>query len=174
MELQKFKIKVLPLRPKLLRHAEKLTGSGEDAEDIVQEVLLRLWKRRAELERCENIEAFSTTLVRHLSIDQWRKRRPESRESGEESGIEYTTPERLLEIKDSVRLIQEIIATLPALQQSVVRMKDVEGYETEEIAEIIGCQPEAVRSNLSRARRKVRDIYLQIVQEKNRRNKNED
>lgn len=174
MELQEFKIKVLPLRSKLLHYAERQTGNEEDAEDIVQEVLLRLWKRRAELEHCENIEAFSTTLVRHLYIDQWRKRRQEKRDAGEESGIEYATPERLLEIKDSVRLIQEIIATLPTLQQSVIRMKDVEGYETEEIAEIIGCQTEAVRSNLSRARRKLRDIYLQVIQEKNRKNKNED
>ena len=172
MELQKFKIKVLPLRSKMLCYAGKLTGGEEDAEDIVQEVLLRLWKRREELEHCENIEAFSMTLVHHLYIDQWRKRRKEEREIKEESSVENTTPEKLLEIKDSVRLNQEIIATLPTLQQAVIRMKDVEGYETEEIAEITGCQVEAVRSNLSRARRKVRDIYLQVIQDKSRRDKN--
>ena len=48
-------------------------------------------------------------------------------------------------------------------------MKDVE-YETEEIAEITGCSSEAIRSNLSRARKKVRDIYLQTIQQRKRRN----
>lgn len=52
-----------------------------------------------------------------------------------------------------------------------MRMKDIEGYETDEIAEITGCGPEAIRSNLSRARKKVRDVYLRTIQErKERRN----
>ena len=50
-------------------------------------------------------------------------------------------------------------------------MKDIEGYETDEIAEITGCGPEAIRSNLSRARKKVRNIYLQTIQGKRERRK---
>lgn len=81
------------------------------------------------------------------------------------------TPERLLEIKDEIRLMHEIIDSLPNLQRTIMRMKDIEGYETDEIAEITGCGPEAIRSNLSRARKKVRDVYLRTIQErKERRN----
>ena len=79
------------------------------------------------------------------------------------------TPERLLEIKDEIRLMHEIINSLPALQRTIMRMKDIEEYETEEIADITGCNPEAIRSNLSRARKKVREIYMQTIQEKIRR-----
>ncbi|KAA6308740.1 hypothetical protein EZS27_002262, partial [termite gut metagenome] len=50
------------------------------------------------------------------------------------------------------------------------RMKDIEGYENKEIMEITGCSSESVRSNLSRARKKVRDVYLQAIQERKRRN----
>ena len=80
------------------------------------------------------------------------------------------TPERLLEEKDEFSLMRHIISTLPPLQQTILRMKDVEEYETEEIAEITGCSSEAIRSNLSRARKKVRDIYLQTIQQRKRRN----
>ena len=81
------------------------------------------------------------------------------------------TPERLLEIKDEIHLMHEIIDSLPNLQRTIMRMKDIEGYETDEIAEITGCGPEAIRSNLSRARKKVRDVYLRTIQErKERRN----
>lgn len=76
-----------------------------------------------------------------------------------------------MEIKDEIRLMHEIIDSLPNLQRTIMRMKDIEGYETDEIAEITGCGPEAIRSNLSRARKKVRDVYLRTIQErKERRN----
>ena len=54
MELKQFKISVLPLRNKLLNYARKLTESPDDAEDAVQEVLLKLWNKRLELEQYRN------------------------------------------------------------------------------------------------------------------------
>jgi RNA polymerase sigma-70 factor (ECF subfamily) len=74
-----------------------------------------------------------------------------------------------METHDEMRLMHEIIASLPTLQRTIMQMKVLEEYETEEIAEITGCSAEAIRSNLSRARKKVRDIYLQAIQEKKRR-----
>ncbi|MDE8698171.1 sigma-70 family RNA polymerase sigma factor, partial [Bacteroides cellulosilyticus] len=59
-----------------------------------------------------------------------------------------------------IRLMHEIINSLPTLQRTIMRMKDIEEYETEEIADITGCNPEAIRSNLSRARKKVRAVLL--------------
>ena len=170
MELKQFKISVLPLRNKLLNYARKLTESPDDAEDAVQEVLLKLWNKRLELEQYRSIEAFAMTHT--LCMDMWRTRHTTS------APLEYVqdatpggTPERLLEIKDEIRLMHEIINSLPTLQRTIMRMKDIEGYETDEIAEITGCGPEAIRSNLSRARKKVRDVYLRTIQErKERRN----
>ena len=171
MELKQFKITVLPLRDKLLNYARKLTDEPEDAEDAVQEVLLKLWNKRLELEQYRSIEAFAMTLTHNLCMDMWRSKRNsdqplESIQVTASSG----TPERLLEIKDEIRLMHEIIDSLPNLQRTIMRMKDIEEYETDEIAEITGCEAEAIRSNLSRARKKVRDIYLQTIQEKKRRN----
>ena len=56
--------------------------------------------------------------------------------------------------------IRQLISQLPAVQQTIIRMKDVEGYEIGEIAEITGSQVEAIRSNLSRARKKIREQFL--------------
>ena len=146
MELKEFKITVLPLRAKLLNYARKLTDEPEDAEDAVQEVLLKLWNKRLELEQYRSIEAFAMTLTHNICIDMWRCKRNDTLSLDIVQAASPTgTPERLLEIK--------------------------EGYETDEIAEITGCGPEAIRSNLSRARKKVRDVYLRTIQErKERRN----
>lgn len=172
MELKEFKITVLPLRAKLLNYTRKLTDEPEDAEDAVQEVLLKLWNKRLELEQYRSIEAFAMTLTHNICIDMWRCKRNDTLSLDIVQAASPTgTPERLLEIKDEIHLMHEIIDSLPNLQRTIMRMKDIEGYETDEIAEITGCGPEAIRSNLSRARKKVRDVYLRTIQErKERRN----
>ena len=148
MELKQFKIDVLPLRDKLLSYARKLTEDPSDAEDAVQEVMLKLWN----------------------CMDIWRASRPDTLTLDcVQAQSQSATPERLLEEKDEFRLMREIIDLLPTQQRMILQMKDIQEYETEEIAEITGCSTEAIRSNLSRARKKVREIYLQTVQEKIRR-----
>lgn len=171
MELKQFKIAVLPLRSKLLNYARRLTDDPDDAEDAVQETMLRLWNRRTELEQYRSIEAFAMTLVHNLCMDLWRTRRNEyvSLDNVPNSTSE-ATPEQLLEIKDEIKLMRTIIQSLPPLQRTIMQMKDIEEYETDEIAEITGCSAEAIRSNLSRARKKVRDTYLQTIQARKRRN----
>lgn len=171
MELKQFKIAVLPLRDKLLNYARKLTDDHSDAEDAVQEVMLKLWNLRLKLDEYQSIEALAMTMTHHTCMDIWRGKHPDSLSlDSVQAASPVATPERLLEEKDEFRLMREIIGTLPPLQQTILRMKDVEEYENEEIAEITGCGAEAIRSNLSRARKKVRDIYLQTIQQRKRRN----
>ena len=142
MELETFKITVLPLRDKLINFSLRLMQEKADAEDIVQEAFLKLWYIREKL-------------------DKLRARRPEgpdietlSLDSG------YRSPAEQLEQQDAATRIRQLISQLPAVQQTIIRMKDVEGYEIGEIAEITGSQVEAIRSNLSRARKKIREQFL--------------
>ena len=150
MELNAFKTSVCTLREKLLAQARRLTGSEEDAEDIVQEVLLRLWSKRTELDRCASIEAFATTATRNACIDWMRTRHTVGTDLSEGTlQADDRTPESLLEAKDEMQLVE---------------------YETEEIAQVTGCNAEAIRSNLSRARKRMRDIYLKIIEERRKNN----
>ncbi len=171
MELNEFKIHVFPLRAKLLSYARSLTETSEDAEDAVQEVMLRLWSKRNGLEQYRSIEALAMTLTHNLCIDMWRCRHQEHipLESVQTTTGE-SSPERLLEAKDEMQLMNRIIDSLPPLQRTILRMKEVEELETEEIADITGCSAEAIRSNLSRARKRIRETYLRTIQEKGRRN----
>lgn len=170
--LKQFKITVVPLRDKLLNYARRMTDDPSDAEDAVQEVMLKLWNLRQKLDEYRSIEAVAMTMTHHLCMDMWRAKRPDTLSLDRvQAPTPSATPERLLEEKDEFRLMREIIDSLPTLQRTIIRMKDIEEYETEEITEITGCNAEAIRSNLSRARKKVRDVYLQTIQERKRRNK---
>lgn len=163
MELNQFKKTVVPLRGKLLNYARKLTDDSSDAEDVVQEVMLKLWNIRQKLEEYNSIEALAVRITHNLCMDMWRSKRTDQVSLDQVPVVSQTVnPERVLEGNDEIRLMREIISSLPTLQQTIIRMKDIEEYETEEIAQITGCSSESIRSNLSRARKKVRDIYLKI------------
>lgn len=171
MELKQFKTDVLPLREKLLNYARKLTDDPADAEDAVQEIMLKLWNMRLKLDEYRSIEALAVTMTHHHCMDYWRSKRPDALSLDQvQTSSPTASPEQLLEEKDEFDLMRRIIDSLPPLQRTIIQMKDVQEYETDEIAEITGCNPEAIRSNLSRARKKARDLYLQIIQERKRRN----
>ena len=163
MELETFKSTVLPLRDKLLKYSVKLTDDGADAEDIVQEAFLKLWYIRDRLDGYQGVEALSVQVVKNLCLDKLRSKRMDRMPENSESILADTvTPDQLLEQHDAVAIIGRLIQQLPTLQQCIIRMKDVEGYELSEIAQITGTQIESVRVNLSRARKKVREQFLML------------
>ncbi len=162
MNLQQFKSEIMPLREKLLSYSLSMLGHMDDAEDTVQETLLRLWNIREQLDSHTNPGGLSMQITKNICIDKLRSRKitvvPEDNHFRDENEKTFTQAE----IKDAVALVRKIIDSLPELQQKIILMRDVEGYELEEIADITGTQVSAVRMNLSRARKKVRDKYLII------------
>ena len=162
MEKERFVREVLPLRGKLSAYARRFLQDPDEAEDIVQEVYLKLWSIRDNLEQYYSIEAFSMRITKNLSLNRLKIRQRNSSISDFEVAGDSPDPQRLLEYQDGSRQISEIIHTLPDTQQAVLRMKHLDGLETSEIAEITGSNIEAVRVNLSRARKKVKELFLKI------------
>jgi RNA polymerase sigma-70 factor (ECF subfamily) len=163
MELETFKIKVVPLREKLMRISMKLVEERAEAEDVVQETFLRLWEIRHRLDDYNSVEALAVMVARNLTLDRLRTRRTlhdachlQHRDSGDRN------PAERLEEQDAVQCIRRLVENLPALQQAIIRMKDIEGYEVEEIAAITGSRTETVRVNLSRARKKIREQFITL------------
>jgi RNA polymerase sigma-70 factor (ECF subfamily) len=161
MNPERFKAEILPLRDKLFHIAWNMLEEKQDAEDAVQEAFLKLWHIRDSLDRYDSVAAFATTVTKNLCIDRLRIRnREESLEDDVYHQAGTDDPYMQLERKSTEWILRHIIGKLPPLQQAIIRMKDMEEYEVEEIAGIIGTQPEAVRMNLSRARKKVREEYI--------------
>ena len=157
MELETFKITVLPLREKLINISWRMIEDRSDAEDIVQETFLKLWQIREKLDGYNSVEALAVQVAKNLALDKLKQHRPEGTDIALLSLDSGTrNPAEELEQHDTVARIR----WLPSLQQTIIRMKDVEGYELAEIAEITGTQVEAVRVNLSRARKKIREQLM--------------
>ena len=168
MEQHKFEIEAKRMRPSILRLAMHYTEDEDEAEDVVQEVLLKLWFLRERLESYRSIDALAMVITRHLCLNRKRERHLEKvpLEEGR-TIIGEDSPEWMIIQEEKMDEILKLIAGLPDLQQAVLRMKHVEGFEVEEIARLTGSNPIAVRTNLSRARKKVREEFLKRNKEWN-------
>lgn len=163
MEQEQFKKEVLPSRGKLLSYARRLLDDSDDAEDVVQEVLLKLWYMRDELDHYHNIMALSVQITKHLCLNRIKAYERKQEELSDTIFVsDLPTPYMLLEQKDDMKQVMRIIERLPGLQQTILRMKHVDGLEVEDIAQLIGSTPEAIRMNLSRARKRVKELFLKM------------
>ncbi len=161
MDLQRFKIQVFPLKNKLFRLAKRLLEDHEDAQDIVQEVFIKLWGRREKLDEYRSVEALSVVMTRNLCLDKLKvKKYPVENLDNLKADLQETETETSTDLSEVVRKIHMIIRTLPEQQRTIMQLRDIEGYDFDEIAEIMKMNENAIRVNLSRARKRVREILL--------------
>ncbi|MEI6454661.1 MAG: sigma-70 family RNA polymerase sigma factor [bacterium] len=159
MNLQDFQKTVYPLKDKLFRFSKRLLERTEEAEDIVQEVFIRLWNRREKLDEYRSVEALAMITAKNLCLDKLRTRRfaLESLDD-KKSYIDRIPGETRADHSDLIHGIHQAIRQLPELQQMVIHLRDIEEYEFDQIAEMLEMNENAVRVNLSRARKRVREI----------------
>lgn len=118
---------------------------------------------REELERYDSVEALAVQITKHLCLNRLRSFQYRQEKLSDSAIITADdNPYTALEQKDSVSHVMGIMDRLPGLQQTILRMKHVDGFEVKEIAELTGSTPEAVRVNLSRARKRVKELFLKM------------
>ena len=159
MDTLQFKNRIIILSDKLFRLAKSILQNEDEAWDAVQDLNLKLWEKRIQLNEIENIPAFAMRSMRNLCLDVLRQRRNNDHI---DTDIEYQelNPYQQTERNDMVTKIQLLIDRLPELQRTIMRMRDVEGMEISEISYITQITENAVSVNLSRARQKVREQLI--------------
>jgi len=147
----------------LFRFALRLTLHKQDAEDIVQDTLIRIWNNRQRISIDKNFISYFLKSMQNVFIDN--KRSKTSKLKFVDISEEITQlPEKeksevaTLEDKEIASLISSIIDTLPERLRIVIQLRDIECYSTQETADILGMEIGAVKMNLSRARKTVRHI----------------
>ncbi len=166
MERNRFKEEVLPLKNKLYRFAYSLLGDREEGQDAVQDVFIKLWNIRDKLNELNSIEAFAMKVTKNHCLDIIKSRRTVSFEETKSLLFlqnEDDSIEKSAELKDTANHIKQMMSFLPVQQKMIMQLRDIEGYEFDEIERALGISINTIRVNLSRARKKIRELYIKSL-----------
>lgn len=151
-----------PFRDKIFRLAKRLLVSTEEAQDAAQEILLKLWDKKNGLATYRSVEALAMTMTKNYCLDQLKSKRASnlslvhSNYNDREAGLQQR-----LEDQDSLRWVEKCMNELPETQKLILQLREIEGYEFEEIGQILEMNETAVRVALSRARKTIREKMIQ-------------
>ena len=141
--------------------AFRLMGNREEAEDIVQEVYLKLWGMRSDLPEYKSIEALSIRITRNLCLDQLRRRKTTLEVMKEQQATPRDfsrPPDQLFESNEKAEIIHSLVDALPEPQKSLVYLRHLEEKDYEEISEMMNMNVNAIRVSISRARKQMREM----------------
>ncbi len=152
------------MKDKLFRLALRITFDRAEAEDIVQDTLIRVWDKRDEWSQMDSVEAYCLTITRNLAIDRSQKKEAQNVELTLETQEmpDASVPDRQMERDEQLSIVHRLINELPEKQRSIVQLRDIEGKSYKEIAEVLGLTEEQVKVNLFRARQRIKTKYNEI------------
>jgi len=148
----------MSLRNRFRTRARLILGSCEDADDALQEAFYKLWARNYDIRTSAEAEALLSTAVRNSSLDAVRRRRDKVPLDAADRLQAEDRRERAEQLAAVQRLIE---MELTDIQRYILKRVEYGGLTQEQIAQELGMQPAAVRMQLSRARKTIRELYKQ-------------
>lgn len=156
-----FEDRLRPHLSRLHRLAWRLAGSEAEADDLLQEALMRAWARRVEFHDLDTPRPWLARVLYHSWIDRQRRRGAPTSGVSVEARPTVAVPspvgddDRLLAVNPPT--LERALRELSDAQRAALLMHDGEGYNVQDIAEILGGSAETVKSHLHRAREALRD-----------------
>lgn len=157
MENISFRTTVLPLSDKLYRLALRITMNKAEAEDVVQDTLLKVWERRDEWEQINNLEAFAIATCRNRALDIVKRAGRKTESLDEMAHFSNQTPHEQLVENEEISLVRRLMDDLPEVQRTIMLLRDIEGKTYQEIAQMLDISETQVKVYLHRARTKIKE-----------------
>ncbi len=158
-----FRTDVLPLKNELYRLALRITLNPAEAEDIVQDTMIKIWNRREQWDDIESIEAFSLTICRNLALDRTKLAENQNAQLDEghdpPDSSNTSNPEEQAMQRDRINLVRRLIDQLPEKQRSCMQLRDIEGKSYKEIADVMNITEQQVKINIFRARQAIKQKF---------------
>lgn len=165
MTQQIFQSTVFVLKDEMYRFAKRFVASSDEAQDIVQDLMLKFWQTKENLAQYANLKSFAMKCVKNECLNRLKHHEVKMGfASLEIHNSEMYKPE----VNNMKEQIIGFINQLPEKQKAVIHLKDVEEYEVSEISEILEMEENAVRVNLMRARQKVKEQITNLMNYENR------
>ena len=165
MDAQEFKQRFMPHYRLLYRVAYHLTVNAQDAEDLLQDIYLKLWQKRDSLTDEAMKESYLVAMMRNLFLDQRRiKRLDTSAELNEESSPpDERSLDRQIDSKDELQQMEGLISELPERDAKIIQMHLVENRSYEEIEQDTGLSQGNIRIIVMRTKQKLKQRFKNIT-----------
>lgn len=160
-----FEADILPLRDTLVRVAMSVVHDADDAEDVVQDTMLRMWARRDEWSAIRDMASYCTTMCHRLAQDRMKmagRRLTEPLDAeGHERVSDTPSPQQMLAAAELQHTIEVAIACLPVVQRQILALRENDEMTYDEIADTLGISMSQVKVYLMRARQRLRKAIAQ-------------
>lgn len=165
MDAREFKQRFLPHYRLLYRVAYQLTGNAQDAEDLLQDLYLKLWQKRDDLPDEAMNAAYLVTMIRNLFIDQRRlKHLDDSAELKNDDGPpNEQSLDRQIDAKDEAQQMEGLISQLPERDAKIIQMHILEDRSYEEIERDTGLSQGNIRIIVMRTKKKLKRQFQNIT-----------
>lgn len=165
MSTEQFQKDILPFQNKLYRYALSIVFDADLAKDIVQEVFLKVWTKRATLKDISNKEAWCVRITRNLALDKLKaaNRKNVALDQAVNQFVGDANPEVLAEENDLIAAIYKAMKDLSPQQKEIFRLRDLLGYSNKEIKELMDLNDSQVKVNLFRARQKIKTKLGKLI-----------
>jgi len=160
MTKEEFQTKVIPIGDKMYRMAYRLLQDSESAKDVLQELFLKLWEKRGELNQLASIEAFACTILKNKCFDKLRLQKPMV--DVQILKTQGHNPEVAFEQTEGMAHIRKVMQLLPEKQKLIMQMRDIDGCDFEEIAILSDTSVNNVRVQLCIARKHVKEELMKV------------
>ncbi|MCW3160355.1 RNA polymerase sigma factor [Chryseobacterium oryctis] len=160
MTQETFKNTVFILKDEMYRFAKRFVMSSDEAEDVVQDLMMKFWQKKEELEKFGNLKSYALKAVRNECLNRLKHH---DVKLGFADFQLHRSELYSMEVNNLKEQIIGFINQLPEKQKMVIHLKDVEEYDVSEIAEMLEMEDNAVRVNLMRARQKVKEQISQLM-----------
>ncbi len=150
-------------KDKLFRFAVSILKNNDDAQDAVQEVVLKLWRKRRLLDKKQKLESYFLNTIKNHCFDVLRKRKQQL--SYQQSLTSWFSVEQNFEQVDLLEKIKNELHRLPVQQRMAIELKDFQELEYEEISEILEQSINSIRANVSRGRKKLFEIFKEELKD---------
>lgn len=160
MKIIDFRHELLPLKDKMFRLALRITLNRAEAEDVTQDILLRVWEQRESLGELRSLEAYVLTAVRNLALDRVAKTDNANVSLDDVQTDAFDSvprPDEDMEQQESLKRVREIMNGLPEAQRTALQLREIEGHSYRETADIMNVSEANVKVLIFRARQAVKN-----------------
>lgn len=160
MKIIDFRHELLPLKDKMFRLALRITLNRAEAEDVTQDILLRVWEQRESLGELRSLEAYVLTAVRNLALDRVAKTDNVNVSLDDVQTDAFDSvprPDEDMEQQESLKRVREIMSGLPEAQRTALQLREIEGHSYRETADIMNVSEANVKVLIFRARQAVKN-----------------